>query len=208
MARLRFPSVEEMSAEQRDVHDEIVRGVRGRLIGPLRAVIHSPDLARRWSRLGEYLRFSTILPKKLNELAIIVTGRRWNSQLEFHIHAEAAKTAGLDAACIEAIRRAQAPAFADDAEAEVYEFTRQLQQTGTVDPTLHAAVMARWGERGVVELTGVIGYYTMVSMTLNAHEIPLPDGAWPPLPQAPQGGLTTLPACRSARLAAATAPPG
>src|SRR5205085_11856342 len=98
MPRLRLPSVAEMTPEQRDVHDEVVSGVRGRLVGPLRAVIHSPDLARRWSRLGEYLRFSTCLPKKLNELAIIVTGRRWNSQLEFHIHAEAAKAAGLDPA--------------------------------------------------------------------------------------------------------------
>jgi 4-carboxymuconolactone decarboxylase len=198
MARLNLPSVEEMNAEQRDVHDEIVNGVRRRLIGPLRAVIHSPDLARRWSRLGEYLRFSTTLPKKLNELAIIVTGRRWNSQLEFHIHSEAAKAAGLDAACVEAIRRAEPPTFADEAEVEVYEFARQLQQTGTVEPSVHAAVTARWGERGVVELAGVIGYYTMVSMTLNAHEIPLPEGASPPLEPPPGGGLTTLPACRHA----------
>ena len=196
MPRLRLPSVAEMTPEQREVHDEVVSGVRGQLIGPLRAVIHSPDLARRWSRLGEYLRFSTLLPKKLNELAIIVTGRRWNSQLEFHIHAEAAKAAGLDPACIEAIRRAEPPAFADAAEAEVYEFARTLQQTGNVDASLHAAVTRRWGERGVVELTGVIGYYTMVSMTLNAHEIPLPDGASPPLAPPPGGGLTTLPACR------------
>jgi len=130
MPRLHLPTVAEMTAEQRDVHDEIVSGVRGQLVGPLRAVIHSPDLARRWSRLGEYLRFSTCLPKKLNELAIIVTGRRWNSQLEFHIHSEAAIAAGLDRACIEAIRLAQAPAFADEAEVEVYEFARTLQQTG------------------------------------------------------------------------------
>jgi len=185
-----------MTPEQRDVHDEIVNGVRGKLVGPLRAVIHSPDLARRWSRLGEYLRFSTVLPKKLNELAIIVTGRRWNSQIEFHIHSEAAKAAGLDPACIEAIRVAQPPAFADEAEAEVYEFTRQLLQTGTVEPSLYAAVKTRFGERGVVELTGVVGYYTMVSMTLNAHEIPLPDGAKPPLAPPPGGGLTNLPACK------------
>ena len=193
MARIRLPSSKDMTPAQRDVHDEIVGGVRGKLVGPLRAVLHSPDLARRWSRLGEYLRFSTCLPKKLNELAIIVTGRRWNSQLEFLIHAEAAKSAGLDAACIEAIRRAEAPAFADEAEAEVYEFARTLLQNGDVDAGVHAAVTRRWGERGVVELTGVIGYYTMVSMTLNAHQIPLPDGARPPLELPPQGGLTVLP---------------
>jgi len=205
MPRLHLPSVAEMTPEQHDVHDEIVSGVRGRLVGPLRAVIHSPDLARRWSRLGEYLRFSTCLPKKLNELAIIVTGRRWNSQLEFHIHAEAAKAAGLEPACIEAIRLAEVPVFADAAEAEVYEFTRLLQQTGNVDGPTHAAVTKRWGERGVVELTGVIGYYTMVSMTLNAHDIPLPEGVVVPLSPPPGGGLTTLPACRLATAASGVA---
>jgi 4-carboxymuconolactone decarboxylase len=199
MARLPLPSVDEMTSEQREVHDEIVSGVRGRLVGPLRAVIHSPDLARRWSRLGEYLRFSTCLPKKLNELAIIVTGRRWNSQLEFLIHAEAAEAAGLDPSCIEAIRLGEEPTFADDAEAEVYEFARLLQETGRVDGPVHAAVMARWGACGVVELTGVIGYYTMVSMMLNAHEIPIPTDAQLPLCLPSSGGLTTLPKCRLAK---------
>jgi 4-carboxymuconolactone decarboxylase len=205
MARLHLPSVDEMTPEQRSVYDEVVAGVRGRLVGPLRAVIHSPDLARRWSRLGEYLRFSTCLPKKLNELAILVTGRRWNSQLEFLIHAEAARAAGLDTACIEAIRVGDAPTFTDEAEAEVYEFARLLQQTGSVDGPLHAAVTRRWGARGVVELTGVIGYYTMVSMTLNAHEIPIPADAKPPLSLRNGGGLTALPECLLAKVKAHTA---
>ena len=198
MARLHFPSVEEMTPEQRDVHAEVVAGVRGRMVGPLRAVIHSPDLARRWSRLGEFLRYSTCLPKKLNEVAIIVTARRWNSQLEFLIHADAARAAGLDHQSVEAIRLGEAPTFADPAEAEVYEFARLLQQTGDVTGDLHAALTARWGERGVVELTGVIGYYTMVSMTLNAHQIPIPPDAKAPLPTPNGAGLTTLPPCRLA----------
>jgi 4-carboxymuconolactone decarboxylase len=196
MARLHLPSIDEMTPDQRDVYDEVVSGVRGRLVGPLRAVIHSPDLARRWSRLGEYLRFSTCLPKKLNELAIIVTGRRWNSQLEFLIHAEAAQAAGLDPSCIEAIRTGEVPTFTDEAEAEVYEFARLLQQTGNVDGPAHAAVTARWGARGVVELTAVIGYYSMVCMMLNAQDIPVPAGAEPPLAPPGSSSLTTLPQCR------------
>src|SRR5436309_10408403 len=100
-----------MTPEQRTVHAEVVSGVRGRLVGPLRAALHSPDLARRWSRLGEYLRYSTCLPAKLNELAIIVTGRRWNSQLEFYIHAKAAVAAGLSCASVEAIRAGLPPVF-------------------------------------------------------------------------------------------------
>jgi 4-carboxymuconolactone decarboxylase len=196
MPRLHLPSLEEMTPEQRDVHDEVVSGVRGRLVGPLRAVIHSPDLARRWSRLGEFLRYSTCLPRRLNELAIIVTGRHWNSQLEFHIHAQAAGEAGLDPACIECIRTGQAPLFTDEADAEVYEFARSLLQTGNIEAAVYSAIVARWGARGAVELTGVIGYYSMVSMTLNAHDIPLPDDAEPPLAPPPGGGLTDLPPCR------------
>jgi 4-carboxymuconolactone decarboxylase len=193
MGRLHLPAVDEMTPDQRKVYDEVVSGPRGRLVGPLRAVIHSPELATRWSRLGEFLRYSTLLPAKLNELAIIVVGRHWNSQLEFFIHAEAAKVAGLGADRIEAIRVGQAPAFTEDEEREVYEYARLLVQTGTVPNDVHESIVERWGPRGAVELTGVIGYYTMVSMTLNAHGIPLPDGAAPPLP-ALQDGPTRLPA--------------
>ncbi|POR45306.1 carboxymuconolactone decarboxylase family protein [Bosea psychrotolerans] len=192
MGRLHLPAVDEMTPDQRKVYDEVVSGPRGRLVGPLRAVIHSPELATRWSRLGEFLRYATLLPARLNELAIIVAGRHWNSQLEFYIHAEAAKAAGLDAASIEAIRLGQAPVFAEDEEREVYEYARLLLQTGSVSDEVHAAIVERWGPRGAVELTGVIGYYTMVSMTLNAHGIPLPDGAAPPLPRL-QDGPTCLP---------------
>lgn len=193
MGRLHLPAVDEMTPDQRKVYDEVVSGPRGRLVGPLRAVIHSPELATRWSRLGEFLRYSTLLPARLNELAIIVVGRHWNSQLEFHIHAEAAKVAGLGADCIEAIRLGEAPVLAEGEEREIYDYARLLVQTGTVPDDVHAAIVARWGERGAVELTGVIGYYTMVSMTLNAHGIPLPDGAAPPLPLL-QDGPTRLPA--------------
>lgn len=203
MPRIPLPSVEEMTPEQRQVHDDVVAGPRGRLVGPLRAVIHSPDLAARWSKIGEFLRYSTCLPPKLNELAIIVTGRRWNSQLEFLIHAEAARAAGLDSACIEAIRLGQPPSFAEVAEAEIYEFTRHLQESGLVPDDVHSAVKQRWGAKGVVELTAVIGYYTMVSMMLNAQEIPLIPGAKPPLAPIGNGGLAALPPSRTVSEAAA-----
>jgi 4-carboxymuconolactone decarboxylase len=187
-----------MTPEQKAVHDEVIAGPRGRLVGPLRAVIHSPDLAGRWSRFGEYLRYSTCLPPRLTELAIIATGRHWNSQLEFYIHAEAAQKAGLDPDVIEAIRVAGEPLFLDRSEADVYEFARQMLQAGTVDEPVYEAVERRWGARGVVELTALIGYYTMVSMTLNAHEIPLPAGAAPPLERIGSGGPTLLPPARLA----------
>ncbi len=203
MPRIPLPAPEQMSPAQRAVHDAVVSGPRGQMVGPLRAVIHSPDLAGRWSRLGEFLRYSTCLPPQLNELAIIATGRRWNSQIEFHIHAQAARAAGLDPAIIEAIRLGQPPGFALAEEFEVYEFARHLHATGTVPDAEYAAVERRWGARGVVELTAVIGYYTMVSMTLNVHEIPLMEGVEPPLRPVSGPGLTALAPARLSPAAAA-----
>ena len=198
MARIPLPDPDDMTPEQRAVHDMVVTGVRGKMIGPLRAVIHSPELARRWSALGEYLRFNTCLPPRLSELAIIVTGRHYTSQVEWWAHSAAALKAGLSADVIEAIKVGATPEFSDPDEAAIYEFTRQLLQTGQLDEATYHAIVARWGARGVVELTAVIGYYTMVSMTLNAHEIPVPDGAAAPLSPLPQsdGLLTPIPPSR------------
>lgn len=180
MARIPLPGRDQLSPEQLAVHDRVVSGPRGTIIGPLRAAIHNPELADRWSALGEVLRFRTCLPKKLNELAIILTARRFNSQIEWWVHAEAAAKAGLAAAVIEAIRDGRPPVLAPD-EAEVHAFTRALHEHGQVPKPIYDAIVARWGAVGVVDLTAVIGYYTMVSYTLNAHEIPLPDGVAPPL---------------------------
>ena len=88
--RIAFPTPETMSPEQRRVYDTVVSGPRGVVVGPLRAALHSPELADCWQQLGAFLRYRTCLPPRLNELAILVTARRWNSELEWVVHAEAA----------------------------------------------------------------------------------------------------------------------
>ena len=185
MARIPLFSPESMTAEQERVYRAVVDGPRGTVVGPLRAALHRPELADRWQRFGEILRYGTTLPARLNELAIVVTARRWNSQLEWHIHAEAALRAGLSQAVLDAIRTGAQPVFDDADEADIYEFARQLQQTGNVDEEVYQRVMRRWGDVGVVELGAVIGYYTLVSMTLNIHQIPLPEDVLPPLAPLP-----------------------
>lgn len=181
-ARIPLPLVEEMTPAQRRICDKVVSGPRGRMIGPLRAAIHSPDLASAWSDLGEFLRYKTCLPPRLNELAIVTAGRRWTAQIEWWVHARTAIEVGVPRAVIDAIRELEPPTFEEAADFEVYEFARELQSTGRVGDATYAAVMRRWGARGVVELTAVLGYYTMVAMTLNAHCIPVPD-AHDPLPE-------------------------
>lgn len=177
-ARRRIPllTAEEMTPEQRRFHDEVLSGPRGQMIGPLRAAIHSPELARRWSPLGEFLRFGTILPDRVVELAIAVTGRRWSSQIEWWVHASKALDAGVSPSAMAAIQSCEAPAFDNPLDLAVYEFTRQIHQSGQPALKVYSELEALWGPKGIVELTAVIGYYTMVAITLNTHEIPLPDG--------------------------------
>ncbi|POF32181.1 carboxymuconolactone decarboxylase family protein [Roseibium marinum] len=191
--RISFPTPETMSEAQRTVYEQIVSGPRRTLVGPLRAALHNPVLADRWQRLGQVLRFETSLPTRLSELAILVTARRWNSGLEWTIHASDAARAGLSAGIIESIRLGGTPAFGTDADGrDVYAFAGQLVQKGDVDPDTYARIVSRWGEVGAVELTAVIGYYSMVAMTLNVHRIPLPEGMTSSLPVEP-GKLADIP---------------
>jgi len=198
MVELRLPlfPFEGMSVEQQAAYEAILAGPRGRLIGPLRAALHNPELASRWSRLGELLRYDLILPARLKELAIIMVGRRWSSQIEWWVHSASARDAGLDEAVIDAIHRAQSPIFAREDEREIYEYGRTLQECGSVPADLHRRITDRWGARGAVELTALIGYYTMVCMTLNAHDIPLPDGCTPPFDGAAAGLVSLAPSGR------------
>lgn len=196
-ARISLPDADGMSAEQKRVRDAIINGRRGELVGPLRAALHNPELAERWSQLGETLRYRTRLPTRLSELAVLMTARVWNSELEWGVHRRAAEAAGLEVATIEAIRDGAAPALADPADREVYDFVRDMLTGGDVGEAAYQAVLARWGEGGVVELTALVGYYCMVALTLNVHRIPLPVGLGVELVagrvEAP-GRLTPLPA--------------
>lgn len=183
-----------MSGEQRRVYDDILAGPRGTLVGPLRAALHSPELAERWQQLGAYLRYKTSLDLRLAELAILVTARRWSSQVEWHIHAQAALKAGLAPATVEAIAEKRPPAFEQADEAPIYEYARQLLELGEVRDETYDAVLSALGEVAIVELTALIGYYSMVAMTLNAHQIPLPEGAEPPFePLTGAGRLASSP---------------
>jgi 4-carboxymuconolactone decarboxylase len=112
----------------------------------------------------------------LSELAILVTGRVWGAEFEWYAHKKIGLEAGLDPVLVEAIRTRQVPNFMTDAERIVYEFATQLHRDHRVGDATYAAAMAEFGETGVVDLVGLLGYYTLISMTLNTFHVPLPDG--------------------------------
>ena len=171
-----FPT-EAMTDAQRAVYQAIVNGPRGKVVGPLRAALHSPELADRWQRLGELLRYRTSLPPRSSELAILVVARHWDSQFEWYAHKRMALEAGLEPAIVDAINHRRTPVFDDDAKARlVYDFATTLHRDRKVPEALYREAVATLGERGVVELVGLLGYYTLVSMTLNAFDVGLPEG--------------------------------
>jgi 4-carboxymuconolactone decarboxylase len=179
--RIKEFDLAEMDAAQRAVADEAIAGKRGRVPAPLRAWLHSPELGRRAQKLGEFVRYDTSLPAALSELAILVTARHWTSHFEWYAHKRDGLAAGIDPAVITAIAARQAPVLSDAKAQLVYDYAKILLATGRVPDDLHAAAAEALGERGVVDLVGIVGYYSLVALTLNAFEIGLPDGVQPEL---------------------------
>jgi 4-carboxymuconolactone decarboxylase len=193
MSRIPLVSADDLTPEQRVVYDRIVSGPRKAIVGPLRAALHNPELAEHWQQLGAVLRYKTSLPQRLKEIAILVTARRWNAELEWQIHEDEARRSGVADEIIEAIRAARRPLFDADADQVLYDFVRELQETGRVSELAYRDAHTRFGTAGVVELTALVGYYTMVAMTLNAHDITLPERAGRgELPAITPSGLTTV----------------
>ena len=175
-------SAANMSAEQKRVADAIQGGPRQGLRGPFNALLRSPVLADRVQKLGEFLRFESSIPARLNEFAILITARHWNAQYEWFAHYPHALKGGLKPEVAADLAQGKRPANMQDDEAIVYDFCTELHKNKVVsDKTLQAA-FAKFGERGVVDLIGVSGYYTLVSMILNVDKQPLPAGTPPPLP--------------------------
>ena len=179
MPRIPLLPSETMTPEQRQVYDAAVSGPRGKVVGPLRAALHSPELAERWSALGAFLRYRTQLTPRQSELAILVTGRACRAPFEWYAHRIEAEKAGIEPEVIEALLAQQVPASLDETDAAIVQFATELNRHRSVSDATYARALALLDERREVELTALVGYYTMVAMTLNAHEIPLPEGVAP-----------------------------
>ena len=172
--------LDRLDPEQRRIHDEILSGPRGVVEGPLRVWLQSAGLADRAQALGAFCRYGTSLLPRLSELAIIVTGAFWRAGFEWAVHAPIAAKAGLAPDVIEAIRKGQRPVFENEDEALVHDVAVALHRDHRIDPDLYARAHAVLGTVTLVELVGVLGYYTLISMTINAFDVPLPEGAEDP----------------------------
>jgi 4-carboxymuconolactone decarboxylase len=174
--RLKLLSPDEMSGEQRETYEEAIAGKRGAAPAPMMAWLNSPEMARHATRLGAVLRFDTIFPAELSEIAILVTARHWTSHYEWFAHKRLALKGGMERNIIEAIRDRRTPDFDEPRAQMIYDVARSLHEGHGLSQPLYEAAVEVLTLRGLVEIIGLCGYYTMVSMTLNTFEFGLPDG--------------------------------
>ena len=183
--RLKPLTESDMSEAQRKAAREFASGPRGKVNphGPNFALLRSPELMSRSQKVGEYLRYQSSIPARLNEFAIIVTARQWNAQMEWLAHSELAIKAGLAPEVAEDLRHGRRPTGMKEDEAAVYQFVKEIHDNkGAVSDATYDAVVQRFGEQGVIDLIALTGYYSMLAMVLNVTRIALPEGKSPPLP--------------------------
>ncbi|SMX32854.1 carboxymuconolactone decarboxylase family protein [Actibacterium lipolyticum] len=175
--RLAAPDPESYSDRQREIHDAIASGPRGGVRGPLAIWLHRPELAAKAQDLGRYCRYDSALEPRLSELAILTMARHWGAEYEWFAHKPAGLKAGLSADIVEAIRTGQTPQFASDEEQAVYDVSLSVLETRGVSDDLFERAKAALGQDRLVDLIGVLGYYSLISMTLNVFRISPPRTA-------------------------------
>ncbi|MGY3175580.1 4-carboxymuconolactone decarboxylase [Pseudomonas sp. TE12234] len=180
----RLPPIDpnNLSDAQRPVYDRIANGPRKGVRGPLAIWLHRPELAECAQALGRYCRYDTCLAPRLSELAILMMGRHWLAEYEWAAHKPFALEAGLASHIIDAIRDDRQPAFENADEALVYRFIRELHAQREISNSLYSEFTELLGTDAAVDLVGIAGYYTLISMTIKVFEVPPPAGATPELP--------------------------
>jgi len=171
----------ELGPEQKVLVEHLLTGERGTLNGPFNVLLRSPEMGDLAQKLGAYIRFHTTVPIKLNEFAILITARALNVQYEWAAHHKNALKAGLSPEIIDAVATGKRPPSMQSDEEVVYNFTTELVNTRQVSDSAFRAAVDKFGERTVVDLIGVVGYYHFVSMMLNVDRYPMPEGAQPEL---------------------------
>lgn len=185
VAQDRMPPIpkDKMTEAQKKAFEEVTSGPRGAggAEGPFVPLLRSPELMDRLQKTGEYLRFHNTIGTKLTEFVILLTARQWTQQYEYDVHQVNGAKAGIKQEIIKAITDGRRPeAMAPDEEI-AYDFCMELRQNQSVSDATYARAVSKFGEQGVIDMTGLVGYYTTLAMIMNVARSPLPPGKTPPL---------------------------
>ena len=175
-----------MTAAQKQTADAMIAGPRGFLTGSYQPILRSPGLMRPLDQVGEYVRFKCTLKLRINEMAAMMAARHWTQQYEWEAHCRWGRKFGVRQSIIDAIADCRRPEKMVRDETVVYDFFTELFANKSVSDATYARAIAEFGEAGVIDLLGVVGYYTMLAMVMNVARTPAQHGAVLPLTPMPQ----------------------
>jgi 4-carboxymuconolactone decarboxylase len=183
VAQDRMPEIppEKMTPEQKKAAEEFLATRHTPVFGPFVPLLRSPQVMLKFKEFGDYLRYKSTLPPKLNEFVILITARQWTQNYEWATHAPIALKAGLNPEIVKAVADGRRPAGMSEDEDMVYEFSIELHRNQGVSDATYQRALARFGEQTVMDMIGVNGYYTALAMVLNTARTPLPKGSSPEL---------------------------
>jgi 4-carboxymuconolactone decarboxylase len=186
-AQDRMPPIpaEKMSEAQKKAVAEYM-AARGPLTGPWIALLRSPEIVNRARALSDYLRFNSSLPPRLSEFVILITARQWAQPYEWNAHHTLALKGGLNPDIAKAVAEGRRPQQMAEDEEAAYDFCTELHGNHSVSDATYARALSKFGERGIIDMIGLSGYYTMISMVLNTVRTPLAAGATPGLAPFPR----------------------
>ena len=184
MSRLSTLDEKNLEPDARAFLDALNSGPRGKigLIGPFGVWAHAPALGQAAQAFGGAVRFKTQLPERIKEIAICTVGSHYKAKFEFAAHGPMAIAAGVPAAAVEAIRLGVDPKLTDPADLASYRVARELLQEHRLSDATFADAKARFGEAALIELVTIIGYYCLISLTLNAFDVELTSRMTDPFP--------------------------
>eukprot|EP01037_Dinobryon_pediforme_P042763 gene42763-53354_t len=175
-----------MNAAQKAAAQELIDGPRGAVFGPFIALLRSPELMSRLQKVGEYIRFNSVLETRINEFVMLIVARQWTQQFEWCMHYPLALKAGIELRVLEALAAGRRPADMAEDEAIAYDLCDELARTHGVSDATYALAVTKFGEQGVIDMVGLVGYFSTVSMVMNvARTPPMSDTSSPPLASFP-----------------------
>ncbi len=186
-AQTRLPTIapEKYTDEQKKAAEEFLAARKVPVFGPFEPLMHSPQMMSQARSMGDYLRYHSAIGNTLSEFAILITAREWTQDYEWHVHYPIALKVGIKKDVADAIADGRRPVGMSTDEEIVYDFSTELHRNKRVSDATFARADKRFGKNGVVDLTGINAYYTLLAMQLNAAQYPLPkDGK--PLPRFPE----------------------
>jgi 4-carboxymuconolactone decarboxylase len=176
MAQDRMPEIpaDKMTEAQKKAAEEFVAGRGTPVVGPFIPMLRSPEVMLRAKAMGDYLRFRSVLPPRLSEFAILITARQWTQQYEWGVHAPIAVKAGVSPEIVKAIAEGTRPVGMSEEEAILYDFCTELHHNKGVSDAVYSRALAKFKEQGIIDLVGINGYYTFLSMVMNVARTPAP----------------------------------